>query len=117
MARSVSPVALEKADMRIQPIVEGYGDVAAFPVLLRRLVEEAQAWAIDIGRPIRRPRHRLVDEVRGDEPREVVDEIEADRLDAARRAGHGLLGREPRRPVRTVSLRLARSGSSASGGM
>ena len=33
--------------------------------------------------------------VRGDEPREVIDEVEADRLDAARRAGHGLLGGEP----------------------
>ena len=35
--------------MIIQPIVEGYGEVAAFPVLLRRLVEEAQAWNVSIG--------------------------------------------------------------------
>lgn len=48
--------------MRIQPIVEGHGDVAALPVLLRRLVQEAEVWAVDIGRPIRRPRHRLVEE-------------------------------------------------------
>ncbi len=27
--------------MKIQPIVEGHGDVAALPVLLRRLVEQA----------------------------------------------------------------------------
>ena len=46
--------------MKIQPIVEGHGDVAAFPVLLRRLVEEAQAWSIGIGRPIRVPRGKLV---------------------------------------------------------
>ena len=46
--------------MIIQPIVEGYGEVAAFPVLLRRLVEEAQAWNVSIGRPIRRPRSQLV---------------------------------------------------------
>ena len=48
--------------MTIQPIVEGYGDVAAFPVLLRRLVGEAQVWPVQIGRPVRRPRHRLVEE-------------------------------------------------------
>ncbi len=39
--------------MIIQPIVEGYGEVEAFPVLLRRFVEEAQAWTVNIGRPIR----------------------------------------------------------------
>ena len=30
--------------MIIQPIVEGHGEVAAVPVLLRRLCREAQAW-------------------------------------------------------------------------
>ena len=44
--------------MVIRPIVEGYGEVKAFPVLLRRLVEEAQAWTI--GRPIRRTRSQFV---------------------------------------------------------
>jgi len=48
--------------VKIQPIVEGHGDVAAFPVLLRRLVQEAEIRAVDIARPIRRPRHRLVAE-------------------------------------------------------
>ena len=48
--------------MTIEPIVEGYGDVAAVPVLLRRLVSEAQAWPVQIGRPIRRPRSQLVRE-------------------------------------------------------
>ena len=42
--------------MIIQPIVEGYGEVEAFPVLLRRFVEEAQAWTVNIGRSIRRSR-------------------------------------------------------------
>ena len=46
----------------IQPIVEGHGDVAAFPVLLRRLIDEAQAWNVGIGRPIRRRRYQLVRE-------------------------------------------------------
>ena len=46
--------------MKIQPIVEGHGEVAAFPVLLRRLVAEAQAWGVGIGRPIRVPRGKLV---------------------------------------------------------
>ena len=51
-----------QSDVKIQPIVEGHGDVEAFPVLLRRFVQEAEVWAVDIGRPIRRPRHRLVEE-------------------------------------------------------
>ena len=46
--------------MKIQPIVEGHGDVAAFPVLLRCLVAEARSWSIGIGRPIRVPRGKLV---------------------------------------------------------
>lgn len=48
--------------MKIQPIVEGHGDVEAFPVLLRRLVTEAQVWSIGIGRPIRMSRYKLVQE-------------------------------------------------------
>ena len=46
--------------MKIQPIVEGHGEVGAVPVLLRRLVQEAQAWDVEIGQPIRRPRNQLV---------------------------------------------------------
>ena len=46
--------------MVIQPIVEGHGEVEAFPVLLRRLRDEAQAWTVSIGRPIRRSRAQLV---------------------------------------------------------
>ena len=46
--------------MKIQPIVEGFGEVEAFPVLLRRLVQQAQAWDVGVGRPIRRPRNKLV---------------------------------------------------------
>ncbi len=48
--------------MRIQPIVEGHGEVAAVPVLLRRLVEESSAYAVQIGKPIRQTRSKLVDE-------------------------------------------------------
>lgn len=48
--------------MNIQPIVEGHGDVEAFPVLLRRLVAEAGGLTVGIGRPIRRRRHELVRE-------------------------------------------------------
>ena len=46
--------------MNIQPIVEGHGEVAAVPVLLRRFRDEAQAWQVDIGSPIRRSRGQLV---------------------------------------------------------
>ena len=48
--------------MKIQPIVEGYGDVDALPVLLRRFRDDAEVWDVEIGKPIRRPRSRLVDE-------------------------------------------------------
>lgn len=48
--------------MKIQPIVEGHGEVSAFPVLLRRLVVQAGAWNVDVGRPIRKKRHQLVRE-------------------------------------------------------
>ncbi len=48
--------------MNIQPIVEGHGEVKAFPVLLRRLCNEAQAFEIDVNAPIRRKRSELVRE-------------------------------------------------------
>jgi len=47
---------------KIQPIVEGHGEVEAVPVLLRRLRDEAQAFGLDVGRPIRRNRSDLVRE-------------------------------------------------------
>ncbi|MCI0622178.1 MAG: DUF4276 family protein [Acidobacteria bacterium] len=48
--------------MIIQPIVEGYGEVSAFPVLLRRLRDETGAFHIEFGSPIRRKRPQLVNE-------------------------------------------------------
>ena len=46
----------------IQLVVEGHGEVEALPVLLRRLRDEASAWTVKIGKPIRRPRNRLASE-------------------------------------------------------
>ena len=46
--------------MIVQPIVEGQGDEAAAPVLLRRLAVEAKAWQVQIARPHRRKRTQLV---------------------------------------------------------
>lgn len=46
--------------MIIQPIVEGQGDEAAVPLLLRRLRDEAEAWGLEIGKPHRRRRTLLV---------------------------------------------------------
>lgn len=48
--------------MKIQPIVEGHGEVKAAPELLRRLIAEAQLWNVEVGRPIRMPRSQLVRE-------------------------------------------------------
>ena len=46
--------------MKIQPIVEGHGEVSSVPILLRRLRDEAQAWGVEIAAPHRCPRSRLV---------------------------------------------------------
>ena len=45
--------------MKVYPIVEGHGEVEAVPVLLRRLLSEAQCHAIGVGRPIRRTQSQL----------------------------------------------------------
>ncbi|MBU6400852.1 MAG: DUF4276 family protein [Verrucomicrobia bacterium] len=45
--------------MKVYPIVEGYGEVAAAPVLLRRLFAEANCHHIGVGRPIRRTQSQL----------------------------------------------------------
>lgn len=46
--------------MKLQPIVEGHGDVQAVPVLLRRFVEEAEAYDVTVDRPIKLQRDKLV---------------------------------------------------------
>jgi len=46
--------------MKIQPIVEGHGEVAAVPILLRRLRDEAGMFDVDVLRPIRQKRSHLV---------------------------------------------------------
>jgi len=46
----------------IQPVVEGDGEVEALPVLLRRLLDEASAPAVKIGKPIRQKRNQLASE-------------------------------------------------------
>ncbi len=45
--------------MTVYPIVEGHGEVAAVPVLLRRLLAEAQCQHISVGRAIRRTQSQL----------------------------------------------------------
>lgn len=48
--------------MKIQPIVEGHGEVSAVPELLRRLLQQSGAHEIGVGKPIRRTRSELVQE-------------------------------------------------------
>ncbi len=48
--------------MNIPPIVEGHGEVGAVPELIRRLRNEAQAYALNVNPPIRKRRPELVDE-------------------------------------------------------
>lgn len=45
--------------MKLYPIVEGHGEVEAVPVLLRRLIHEAQCFDIEVGPPIRRTQPQL----------------------------------------------------------
>ncbi|MCW3051349.1 MAG: hypothetical protein JWN14_519 [Chthonomonadales bacterium] len=47
----------------IQPIVEGQGEVESVPLLLRRILGALGVWDVQIGRPLRRPRHQVVREV------------------------------------------------------
>jgi hypothetical protein len=46
--------------MKIQPIVEGHGEVSAVPVLLRRLIAEAEAYRIKVNPPIRSKQSQLL---------------------------------------------------------
>jgi len=46
----------------VQPIVEGHGDVAAVPVLLRRFLADAQCFGLQVARPVRQPKGKLVRE-------------------------------------------------------
>lgn len=48
--------------MKIQPIVEGHGEVAAVPVLLRRLRDVFGDYSVDVNSPIRRKRGEIVQE-------------------------------------------------------
>ena len=45
--------------MKVYPIVEGHGEVEAAPVLLRRLLAEADCQNIGVGQPIRRTQSQL----------------------------------------------------------
>ena len=40
--------------MKIEPIVEGHGEVQAVPVLLHRLLDAAQVFDVDVDRTIPR---------------------------------------------------------------
>jgi hypothetical protein len=46
----------------IQPIVEGHGEVAAVPILLRALQAVANCYQFQIGHPIRQKRSQLINE-------------------------------------------------------
>lgn len=45
--------------MKVYPLVEGHGEVEAVPVLLRRLLAEAECAHIEVGAPIRRTQSQL----------------------------------------------------------
>lgn len=40
--------------MKLYPIVEGHGEITAAPVLLRRLLTQAECYGMEVGTPIRR---------------------------------------------------------------
>ena len=46
--------------VKIIPIVEGHGDVAAVPILLRRIAQSLNVYDAEVGKPIRCSRHRLI---------------------------------------------------------
>jgi hypothetical protein len=65
--------------VKVRCVVEGHGDVAALPVLLRRIAHELFAIHVDVRPPIRQPRHRVV------KPGELERAVDL----AARQAGAG----------------------------
>jgi hypothetical protein len=56
--------------LKIIPIVEGHGEVAAVPVLLRRIAQALNVFDVQVGKPIRCPRHKLV---KPDELKRVIE--------------------------------------------
>jgi hypothetical protein len=46
--------------VKIIPIVEGHGDVAAVPILLRRIAQSLNVYDTEVGKPIRCSRYRLI---------------------------------------------------------
>ena len=46
--------------VKIIPIVEGHGDVASVPILLRRIAQTLNVYDAQVGKPIRCSRHKLV---------------------------------------------------------
>jgi hypothetical protein len=48
--------------VKIQPVVEGRGEVGAVPVLIRRLRDKAEAYELDVNPPIRKRRSELGEE-------------------------------------------------------
>jgi len=46
--------------VKIIRIVEGQGEVAAVPILLRRIAQSLNVYDAQVGKPIRCPRHKLV---------------------------------------------------------
>ncbi len=64
----------------IVPIVEGHGDVEAVPVLLRRILAHVQASHVEVSRPFRVKRNRVV---KPGELERVLLQAARDRLNAA----------------------------------
>jgi hypothetical protein len=48
--------------MMILPIVEGQSEIASVPILLRRIFEALEIWDVQVGRPLRCPRQKIVRE-------------------------------------------------------
>ena len=74
--------------LRVVPIVEGHGEVAAVPLLIRRICGELfGAYEIEVLQPLRQPRSRIV--LPGNLQR--YTEIAANKLRAAQPRGEGLV--------------------------
>jgi len=74
--------------LRIQPIVEGHGEEEAVPILIRRILGELFGhFEVDILRPLRQPRSRLV---RGQDLHRFAA-VAANKLRARRPWAHGVV--------------------------
>ncbi|MFG0315999.1 MAG: DUF4276 family protein [Planctomycetota bacterium JB042] len=103
----------------IVPIVEGHGEEAAVPHLIRRISGElCSRWDVEVSKPIRQPRSRLLMEATNSGPGYLEKAIRLAELKLAQRGGRGfvlvLVDADDDCPAKVVGDLLPRLGPNVS---